>query len=134
MNGARLSGRLIVWQLSDQLRLEVFKLTRRDLLESDHKLQSQIEDAAGEVCRNIAEAFATERDREFARFVRLARAAINELQNGFRIGLMKKYFRETDLRNSRDVLARLYPALSSLLIECNATSQRTFRTSHLLHP
>ena len=114
--------------------MEVLKLTRRDRLESDHKLRSQIEDAAGEVCRNIAEAFAAERDREFARFVRLARAAINELQNGFRVALLKRYLRETDLRNSREVLARLYPALSSQLAECNATAQRTDRAAHLAHP
>ena len=115
MTGKQRSRRLLVWQLSDQLRLEVFKLTRRERLDSDHKLRSQIEDAAGEACRNIAEAFATDRGRDFARFVRLARAAINDVQAGCRIALMKRYVTEAEFRAVREILSRLYPTLSSLL-------------------
>jgi four helix bundle protein len=115
MSGARGSGRLIVWQLSDQLRLEVFRLTRGQGLEPDHKLRSQIDDAAGEVCRNIEEALGTDRDREFARFIRLARAAIHDIQNGLRVALTKRYVAEADVREVRELLSRLYPALSSLL-------------------
>ena len=117
MNAGPRSTRLTVWQLSDQLRLEVFKLTRRERLDSDHKLRTQIDDAAGEVCRKVTEAFCAERDRDFARFIRLARAALSELQSGLRVALVKRYIMETDLKDLRDVLSRLYPALSSLLID-----------------
>ena len=115
MTGKQRSRRLLVWQLSDQLRLEVFKLTKRERLDSDHRLRSQIEDGAGEVCRNIAEAFATDRGRDFA--VRLARAAINDVQAGCRIAVMKRDVTEAEFRAVRETLSRLYPSLSSLLAD-----------------
>jgi four helix bundle protein len=116
------SQRLLVWQLSDQLRLEVLKLTSGERFDPDHKLRSQIDDAAGAVCRNIAEAFATDRGRDFARFVRLARSAIGDVQDGCRIAVTRKYVAEAEFRALREILARLYPALSSLLAEQTALS------------
>ena len=111
------SDRLLAWQLADQLRLEVFKLTKRDSLDTDTKLRSQIDDAAASVCRHVAEAFGCDHEREFARFVRLARSSIADVQNGFRTSLMKRYISEKDVAAAREVLVRLYPALTSLLAQ-----------------
>jgi four helix bundle protein len=124
MNGGQRSPRMRVWQLSDQLRSAVANLTAGETLCGDHKLRSQIDDAAGEVCRNIAEAFGTDRDREFARFVRLARAAVTDLQDGLRVAVMKKYVTEPDLKSVGEILGRLYPALSSLLAHGNGPVHR----------
>ena len=55
MRGARHFEELIVWQLSDQLRAETFKLTSRPAFARDLKLHSQTEDAVNSVCRNISE-------------------------------------------------------------------------------
>ena len=55
MPGARHFTELIVWQLGDQHRAEIFKLTKRPRLRADLKLRSQLDDAADSICRNIAE-------------------------------------------------------------------------------
>ena len=55
MAGARHFTELIVWQLGDEHRVEVFALTKRPRLRADFKLRSQIDDAADSVCRNVAE-------------------------------------------------------------------------------
>jgi hypothetical protein len=47
MPGARHFTELIVWQLADQHRVQVFALTKRTPLYADLKLRSQIDDAAG---------------------------------------------------------------------------------------
>jgi len=115
---------LIAWQLADQVRLEVFKVTQAQALDADHRLRSQIDDAAGSICRHIAEALSADRDLDFARFVRRARASVTDVQDGFNRAVLKKYLAETDLRDARELLSRLYPALSWLLADCSASSQR----------
>lgn len=114
MPGARHFTDLIVWQLADQLRAQVFQLTKRSPFRGDLKLRSQLDDAADSVCRNIAEGFGGT-NREFARFLRIARRSLNEVQDSFRSAQLKEYVSDADLRAARSLLLRIYPALSSLL-------------------
>jgi len=72
----------IVWQLGDALRVEIFTITKRAPLRADLKLRSQLDDAIDSVCRNIAEGFGCD-DREFARFLCIARRSLNEVQDCF---------------------------------------------------
>ena len=115
MPGARHFTELIVWQLGDQHRIEVFKLTGQTRLRADLKLRSQIDDAADSVCRNIAEGFGCQSHREFARFVRISRRSLNEVQDGLHSATLKQYFAEGDLVAARHLQRRLYAALASLL-------------------
>src|SRR5687767_11667730 len=121
MRDARASQRVLIWQVAAQLRSEMATLTRADGMASDHRLQSHLEDAADD-------------PGEFARFVRLARAAINDIQSHLRTALMKKRVAESDARAVRELLSRLYPALSSLLATANSRSETPGRSpsnSHL---
>jgi four helix bundle protein len=111
---ARHFTELIVWQLADQLRIEVFQLTKRGRFHTDFKLRSQLDDAADSACRNIAEGFGGT-DREFANFLRIARRSLNEVQDGFRSARLKEHVSEADLKPARSLLRRIFPALSSLL-------------------
>ena len=106
---------LILWQLGDQLRTEVFELTKRAAWRTDFKSRAQLDDAADSVCRNIAEGFGGQSNREFARFVRIARRSLNEVQDGLRSATLKKYVTESDLREIRSLTHRMYPAFASLL-------------------
>ena len=76
MSIARHFTELIVWRLGDQHRLEVFRLTKRPGFYADLKLRSQLDDASDSVCRNIAEGLGCKSDREFARFLRIARRSL----------------------------------------------------------
>ena len=113
---ARHFTELIVWQLGDQHRVEVFFLTKRAPFRADLKLRSQLDDAADSVCRNVAEGFGCKSDREFARFVRIARRSLNEVQDCFRSALLKEYVTVEDLAAARMLHRRLYPAIASLLV------------------
>ena len=115
MAGARHFSELIIWQLADELRQHVFELTKRRPFATDFKLRSQLDDAADSVCRNFAEGFGCKSDKEFAKFVRIGRRSLNEVQDCFRSALLKGYIAETDLAPSRRLMRRLYPAISSFL-------------------
>ena len=117
MRRTRASERLRVWQLSDQLRSDVRKLTRGDGLDCDYKLREHIEDAAGEIVHTVEQALATDRDGEFARFIRLARSALTDLQTGLRIALMKKRISQRHFSDVQELCSRLYPALAALLMQ-----------------
>ena len=115
MHNAHPSERLAVRQLSDQLQLEIRRLTRSESLGFDRRMRFQIEDAAAEVGRNIEQALATDHSGECGRFLRLARSAVNSVKAGLQIARLKRYVAEQDVRPVEESLSRLYPALSSLL-------------------
>jgi four helix bundle protein len=123
MHRNRASARLLAWQLSDQLRSSIRKLTRGEALDRDYKLRSQLDDAAGEVVHNVEKALATDHEGEFARFVRIARTAVSDLQTGLRIALMKKRVSQRDLGEAHELCSRLYPALASLLVQSSSHHQ-----------
>jgi len=113
--GARHFKELIIWQLGDQHRAEVFKLTGRTNLRTDLKLRSQIDDAADSVCRNIAEGFGCQSHREFAKFLRISRRSMNEVQDGFRSATLKQYVTEDDLATATRLQRRFYKAMAGFL-------------------
>jgi four helix bundle protein len=112
--GARHFTDLIVWQLGDQLRTEVFRLTRTPRFAADFKLRAQTDDAVDSVCRNIAEGFACG-NREFARFLRISRRSLNELQDQFRSATLKGYVTDGDLMEPRRLIRRMFPAYAALI-------------------
>ena len=124
MRDTRASERVLVWQVSDRLRAEVLKLTRGEPLRSDQKLRSHIEDAAAEIGRSIEKALATDHVGEFARSVRLARAAVNDVHAVLRAAIVKKHVTPAEASKAEELLSRLYPALTSLLVSNSSDSDR----------
>jgi four helix bundle protein len=136
MRGARRYQDLIVWQLADQIRVQVFKLTARECFARDLKLHSQTEDAVNSVCRNIAEGFAC-KHKEFARFLEISRRSLNELGDSFRAAQLKRYVTAHDYEPIWQLTHRLYPAFARLIRYLQTTpdpdfSRRTrVRTEHV---
>jgi four helix bundle protein len=114
VSGARHFEELVVWQLSDQLRVEIFKLTGRSAFARDYKLHSQTEDAINSVCRNISEGFGGSH-AEFARYVRISRRSLNEVQDAFRAARLKEYVTDADLVGPYRLMRRIYPAMGRLI-------------------
>jgi four helix bundle protein len=131
MRGARHFSELTIWKIADELRVETFKLTSRPRFARDLKAQSQAEDAANSICRNIAEGFGCETHREFARFLGISRRSINELQDCLRGAQVKGYVTVADCAAVRVLFRRLYPALNGMLAYLRRTpdyGKRPLRT------
>ena len=73
-----------------------------------------VDDAIDSVCRNIAEGFGC-KDKEFARFLRIARRSLNEVRDELHSAGLKEDVTDADLVIPRMLMRRLYPAFSSLL-------------------
>jgi len=105
---------LIVWQLADQIRVLVFKLTERECFTRDLKLCSQTEDAVNSMCRNFAEGFGC-KHKEFARFLEISRRSLNELRDSFRAAQLKRYVTAHEYEPIWQLAHRLYPAYARLI-------------------
>jgi four helix bundle protein len=128
MRPARHYSELIVWQLADEIRRDVFKLTKRPPFARDFKAQGQADDAINSVCRNIAEGFACETHGEFATFLVYSVRSLNEVQDAMRGAEEKGYADAKDLALIRQLFKRLFPALGRFIAYLRRTRNRRRNT------
>lgn len=72
--------KLMAWQMSHQLVLEVYKLTKTFPKEEQYGLTSQTRRAAVSIPSNIVEGKARESTKEFIRFLMISRSSLEELK------------------------------------------------------
>jgi four helix bundle protein len=82
---------LVCWQLSYELKCEVFAFTATGPASRDFKYRDQIRDSSAAAPRDIAEGFGRFRPREFARFLEFARASLMETQSSLIDGRDRGY-------------------------------------------
>lgn len=70
---------LRVWEASHKLTLEIYKITKRFPKEELFVLTSQMRRSATSIPTNIAEGCGRESNREYARFLQIARGSAYEL-------------------------------------------------------
>ncbi|HTM34552.1 MAG TPA: four helix bundle protein [Vicinamibacterales bacterium] len=71
---------LAAWQRAHELRKAVWTAVNR-VPDMDLRLRTQWTDAAGSVCRNIAEGFGRRSHRDFARFLDQAISSLKEVED-----------------------------------------------------
>lgn len=106
---------LIVWQLADELRQEVYRLTASGSIVRDFKSRSQLRDAAGAIPPNIAEGFRRGSSTDNARFVTYALTSLDEMQDRLDDGVERGHWVEGGLTAARRLVRRLTPALGNYL-------------------
>ena len=87
---------LLCWQLSYELKCEVFAFTAKGPASLDFKYRDQIRDSSASATRNIAEGFGRFRPAEFARFLDIARGSLTETHHHLRDGHDRGYFTDFD--------------------------------------
>jgi four helix bundle protein len=108
--------KLIVWQLADELRTIVYKLTCRPAFARDQRLRSETEETVSSICRNIAEGHRRRRsDREFARFLEFSSGSSAELSSLFDDAQSKKHVTADQLQPARSLRYRLDIALNNFI-------------------
>lgn len=81
----------------------------------DFKFRDQLADAAASAPRNIAEDFGRFRHADFARFVRIGRASLQEVLNHFRHALRRGYLSPEEFPTYELACKRALKASSGLL-------------------
>jgi four helix bundle protein len=120
---------LVVWQAADQVRLEVYRLTRDGPASRDFRFRDQLRSSASSIAANITEGFRRFGPRDFARFLDIAFASAGETEHWLDDGIARGHWTEHDLRVVRMQLRRLDAGLRSLMRylrspEAAARSQR----------
>src|ERR1700730_11758155 len=82
---------LVAWQLSYQLKCEVFEFTAIGPAAKDFKYRDQIRDSSASTPRNIAEGFGRYHPGEFARFCAYALGSLEETKNSLIDGRDRVY-------------------------------------------
>jgi four helix bundle protein len=70
---------LKVWQEAKVLAIEIYKTTNQGKLKTDYGLREQIQKAAVSIASNIAEGYERNSDRDFVRFLYIAKGSLSEL-------------------------------------------------------
>jgi four helix bundle protein len=112
---------LIVWQLADELRNEVIRLTDVASARVNFRFRDQVRSAASSVPTNIAEGYGRHRHTEFARFLEFASGSLRETEDWLRDGARRGIWTETDIAPARRLCKRLTPALGNLRRYLRAT-------------
>jgi four helix bundle protein len=96
MAGARHFTELECWQLANDLKRAIYRLSERPIVKRDTKYYDQIRDAAAGGPRTIAEGFARRTHPDFARFLDMARSSLTECQNHLLDGMDRGYLKQDE--------------------------------------
>jgi four helix bundle protein len=106
---------LVVWQLADELRREVYRLTDSGSVLRDFKFRAQLRDAASGIPSNVAEGFRRVSAREFARFLRYSFSGLGETVERLQDGVLRRHWDQAALRASMRLIKRLDAGLVELI-------------------
>lgn len=110
--------RLDAWKVGLELVDATYRLTEQFPVAERFGLISQMQRAAVSVPANIAEGAGRGGQREFARYLRIARGSVCELETHYRIALNRRYIEAPD-EAYEECLHRLFAMLSGLLKSTN---------------
>ena len=116
MSGAKSVEDLIAWQRCRQLSQVIFEITANGPVARDRRFQEQIRNAAQSAAPLIAEGFVRYSPADFARYLRMARAEIAEVQSDLLDASDRRYFSE-EQQNLATTIARRAMYLTTRLLE-----------------
>ena len=114
MGGAKRLEELIIWQLACELRDGIAAAVSNGSAHTDWDLRNQIERSSRSIASNISEGYGHFRPRQFAKYLRIARASTMETRNHILEG-QKKHFSSDDTARFLRLCKRIIPGISSLV-------------------
>jgi four helix bundle protein len=128
--GARSFDELDSWQLSNELKLGVYQLIRKPVVQRDLDFRDQMQDSARSAPRNIAEGFGRYLPREFSQYLRVANGLLMDTSNHLRDGYDRGYFTKAEIEPLLILARRASAAVTRLLrylrtVPPNGPSPRT---------
>jgi four helix bundle protein len=107
--------KLTAFLKSDELVLEIYRITRGFPIEETYGLKSQIRRAAVSVPSNIVEGCSREGEKEFVRFLDIAFGSLRELAYQLSLSNRLEYLSPTDYQSISPLLIETEKVLGSLI-------------------
>ena len=104
-----------VWQKSIDLAVLIYKLTMVEPLSKDYSLKDQIRRASTSVSNNIAEGFEYGNNKQFTRFLRIAKGSLGEVRSQIVVLKRLNYISEEDYQNIYNECKSISKQLYSLI-------------------
>ena len=106
------------WQMGRELVKQIYALTRKEPFSKDYGLKDQIQRAAVSVCSNIAEGFERRGNREFVKFLWIAKGSAAEvgsqLYNARDIGYISMEDFDAIMRMAKDIAGKIQNLIKSI--------------------
>jgi four helix bundle protein len=115
MTGVRDHRELDAWKLADELRQRVTEVIERPAFYRERRLRDQIASSAETPCPNIAEGFSRYYPRDFARFLRIAKASLTEFLDHLGRALSKRLVDAAEFEELSQIAKRARGACTALI-------------------
>jgi four helix bundle protein len=105
---------LVCWQLSHDLKCEVYAFTAKMPAKTDRDFCNDIRASSRSAAANIAEGFGRDTHREFARFLSIARASLLETDNHLQDACDCQYITESERERLSTLATGAFKATTKL--------------------
>lgn len=103
------------WQKARQIVNLIYDLSGTGLFADDYGLRNQIRRVAGSAMHNIAEGFDAGSDREFVRFLRMARRSASEVQSQLYLAVDRRYIEKRQLHEAYQLATEVKRLINGLI-------------------
>jgi len=114
---------ILAWQKGRELVSLVYLATREDGLSHDYGMKDQLQRAAVSICSNIAEGFERRGNREFARFLWIAKGSSAEVSSQLYHLKDLNYITEECFAKLYDLTKQIGGMLYNLIRSLNESAQ-----------
>jgi len=97
---------LEAWQIARELANQVYEITKQESVCRDFGFVDQIRRAAISIMNNIAEGFERGSNKDFVRFLFIARGSAGEVRSLLYLGLDQGYLTNSEFSECRDLCIR----------------------------
>jgi four helix bundle protein len=97
---------LEAWQIALELANKVYEITKQESVRRDFGFVDQIRRAAISIMNNIAEGFERGSNKDFVRFLFIARGSAGEVRSLLYLGLDQGYLTNAEFSECRDLCIR----------------------------
>ncbi|HMP74398.1 MAG TPA: four helix bundle protein [Kiritimatiellia bacterium] len=115
MSAARTFEELECWQLARELNNAVYAFTKSGSAAKDYAFIDQIRRAAMSVMNNISEGHERGSNKDFVKFLYIARGSAGEVRNMCYIGLDQQYLNQIIFDKTHDLATRTSKACYGLI-------------------
>ncbi len=115
MSAAQRFEELECWKLARELTNAVYALTRQERMCKDYGFVDQVRRAAVSVMNNLSEGHERGSNKDFVKFLYIARGSAGEVRNMLYIGLDQGYLDQTTFEHMKDLSERTSKACYGLI-------------------
>lgn len=106
---------LRVWQEAKSLSITVYKLTENGRFSKDYSLKEQVRKSAVSIASNIAEGYERNSDKDFIRFLLIAKGSLSELRTQLEIAKEITYMNDETFEKLEEHCNKIGAMLSKLI-------------------